>query len=227
MTGAGASINELLVVVEDVRDAATSSSGAPSTPLSPNATPFFPTGTPGRSKAMRWAEEFDIAVYDTDTDDGPELDCTSSAQSTYLEVVRRAVEVTPSLVATAPCEGTCSASRPVVFTKKRRRRRCQARTIGPPAAPLKPADRVPTRLRLDLHPVARVPVHQRLGQCLQASPPDGRHRRFMSNARQPSTHAGLPQHHVPRAATHVDADGFTLVQSRRRGRHHAQTHPRR
>jgi hypothetical protein len=137
-------------------------------PLSLLAAPFFPTKqSAGRPKALRWME---------DSGDS-RSDCVSSAaQSPCLEAARRAVSPVPAV----PCEGDCSASRPVLITKKRRRRCCRARTRdanGPPVVPPCSAARVPTHQRLGPQPVVRVPMHQRLGQRRRASPADGRHRR--------------------------------------------------
>jgi hypothetical protein len=82
-----------------------------------------------------------------------------------------------------------------------------------------------------------VPVHQCLGPRRSELAAGGRHRHFrepgpgsMGNSKPPRTYPPLapPQLHDPRPAA-PDADGFTLVQSRRRRRRHrhALPHPRR
>ncbi|CAD6209684.1 unnamed protein product [Miscanthus lutarioriparius] len=64
----------------------TSSTGTGPATLSPNATPFFPTGTPRCSKAMRWSEESDLSDYDNDAD--ADAKSAPPSRGSYLDAVR-------------------------------------------------------------------------------------------------------------------------------------------
>jgi hypothetical protein len=57
-------------------------------------------------------------------------------------------------------------------------------------------------------------------------PPPCSHVEVCPQPPRTSRQVSRPRLHVPRAGAHVDADGFTLIESRRRWRHHRATHPR-
>jgi hypothetical protein len=123
-------VDEESVIVEDCLEDEDEEDAVPtgrSSSLSPLTTPFFPAlRSAGRSKAQRWRE---------DSSD-PDLDWVQPS-SPYLEATHRAVEATASA---GSRDGGSPVSRPVVISKKQRRRRCRrhARSreaAGPPVAP--------------------------------------------------------------------------------------------
>lgn len=93
----------------------TSSKGkgpTPPPPLSPDAITFFPHGSPGRSKAMRWSEDSDFSDNYSDTDSAP------PQRRSYRDAVRRGSPTQGDMEA-----GNSSSGTPVPSRSSRRRPR--------------------------------------------------------------------------------------------------------
>lgn len=169
-----------------------SSRGKGPAPLSPDATPFFPGETSGRSKSMRWAEySDDCSDFDTN------LDLSPDKPPSYCEVIRRgAPTVDPDLAGLGDRQEATVVEMPPVETapmevdgqpggKRRRRRRHARRNPRVLPGPVDHNnDRIPVHLRLGSREAAtrrgeaRPSVHQHLGP--QPPPPPPRRPRRIS-----------------------------------------------
>jgi hypothetical protein len=143
-----------------------------SSPLSPDAEPFFPGArSVGRGKSQRW----EMDSYDSDYD----LDCYSSETTpSYLDVARRGIEASAAgrestqLDSRGPGETVAEASHcaPTKTQSRRRRRARAAARRGTYRATA--SKRIPATQRVGPWAAARVPAHQRLGPQRRASAPD-------------------------------------------------------
>lgn len=186
-------------------------------PLSPDAAPFFPTGTPGRSKAVRWSEDSDFEDSDVDSVQvwgsayadavrrGSPAHVVDSAMGTSARPTACAVEVPPAEASPVPG----STATPPRRARRRRRRKRARKTETAPA--FQPGGRTPTQHR---------PSH-RSGPEMR--PPSDRRRERVSVHLRLGEHGRLPVHQrlgarVPprghRRISPPDADGWREVLSR-------------
>lgn len=153
------------------------------TVLSPFAAPFFPNGTPGRSKAMRWSSDLDYSDYSDSEEDEPK-----PPRPSYSDVLRRGTPASGVLEA-----GTSAQPQPRVVEEpsteaqaedrhrpprrkrgKRKRWRGPHRVAAPADSPTE-MHRASAKQRLGervASPV-RAPAKQRLGEHV-AGPRQGR-----------------------------------------------------